>query len=137
MIRRPPRSTRTDTLFPYTTLFRSAECFHDLALIRHCNSRIAPMIDHRPNTSGTRLQYFISEHTSRHFSATRTIASCARAWPVLPCSGWRIHLGTQAFASDNKSGLSDLLAFANEPNTNQFNAFVPMFPHVVMKAHVR
>src|SRR3546814_8246995 len=29
MIRRPPRSTRTDTLFPYTTLFRS---FVDVAL---------------------------------------------------------------------------------------------------------
>src|SRR3546814_6651358 len=27
MIRRPPRSTRTDTLFPYTTLFRSAPGF--------------------------------------------------------------------------------------------------------------
>src|SRR3546814_14138421 len=27
MIRRPPRSTRTDTLFPYTTLFRSPYCF--------------------------------------------------------------------------------------------------------------
>src|SRR3546814_15854739 len=26
MIRRPPRSTRTDTLFPYTTLFRSLGC---------------------------------------------------------------------------------------------------------------
>src|SRR3546814_14147968 len=26
MIRRPPRSTRTDTLFPYTTLFRSSGC---------------------------------------------------------------------------------------------------------------
>src|SRR3546814_8962333 len=26
MIRRPPRSTRTDTLFPYTTLFRSKAC---------------------------------------------------------------------------------------------------------------
>src|SRR3546814_4727940 len=26
MIRRPPRSTRTDTLFPYTTLFRSYMC---------------------------------------------------------------------------------------------------------------
>src|SRR3546814_15588606 len=25
MIRRPPRSTRTDTLFPYTTLFRSSQ----------------------------------------------------------------------------------------------------------------
>src|SRR3546814_8924744 len=28
MIRRPPRSTRTDTLFPYTTLFRSATTCH-------------------------------------------------------------------------------------------------------------
>src|SRR3546814_9492862 len=26
MIRRPPRSTRTDTLFPYPTLFRSSPC---------------------------------------------------------------------------------------------------------------
>src|SRR3546814_12269422 len=31
MIRRPPRSTRTDTLFPYTTLFRSDRDF--LALV--------------------------------------------------------------------------------------------------------
>src|SRR3546814_16674992 len=30
MIRRPPRSTRTDTLFPYTTLFRSAEILREL-----------------------------------------------------------------------------------------------------------
>src|SRR3546814_1660750 len=29
MIRRPPRSTRTDTLFPYTTLFRSARFWRD------------------------------------------------------------------------------------------------------------
>src|SRR3546814_4713555 len=32
MIRRPPRSTRTDTLFPYTTLFRSPECERVLVL---------------------------------------------------------------------------------------------------------
>src|SRR3546814_8444298 len=31
MIRRPPRSTRTDTLFPYTTLFRSMNHGHHLA----------------------------------------------------------------------------------------------------------
>src|SRR3546814_10658216 len=30
MIRRPPRSTRTDTLFPYTTLFRSAVDLRDV-----------------------------------------------------------------------------------------------------------
>src|SRR3546814_7086513 len=32
MIRRPPRSTRTDTLFPYTTLFRSAGARFVMAL---------------------------------------------------------------------------------------------------------
>src|SRR3546814_14941004 len=38
MIRRPPRSTRTDTLFPYTTLFRSRECS---ASGRGCAARAA------------------------------------------------------------------------------------------------
>src|SRR3546814_2977996 len=33
MIRRPPRSTRPDTLFPYTTLFRSPQ--HDLPPVLH------------------------------------------------------------------------------------------------------
>src|SRR3546814_14162667 len=33
MIRRPPRSTRTDTLFPYTTLFRSLERALGLAAV--------------------------------------------------------------------------------------------------------
>src|SRR3546814_8617831 len=32
MIRRPPRSTRTDTLFPYTTLFRSLQRHLGVAL---------------------------------------------------------------------------------------------------------
>src|SRR3546814_19353262 len=34
MIRRPPRSTRTDTLFPYTTLFRSGDCLRIVEQIR-------------------------------------------------------------------------------------------------------
>src|SRR3546814_17183392 len=34
MIRRPPRSTRTDTLFPYTTLFRSEEIYIDITIDR-------------------------------------------------------------------------------------------------------
>src|SRR3546814_5577997 len=34
MIRRPPRSTRTDTLFPYTTLFRS------IAIEQRCQLRV-------------------------------------------------------------------------------------------------
>src|SRR3546814_17278783 len=34
MVRGPPRSTRTDTLFPYTTLFRSNGPFHDSGFLR-------------------------------------------------------------------------------------------------------
>src|SRR3546814_1101846 len=37
MIRRPPRSTRTDTLFPYTTLFRSERPPGSAAIRRRSN----------------------------------------------------------------------------------------------------
>src|SRR3546814_2149873 len=36
MIRRTPRSTRTDTLFPYTTLFRSQDCCLQTRRLRSC-----------------------------------------------------------------------------------------------------
>src|SRR3546814_11926473 len=35
MIRRPPRSTRTDARFPYTTLFRSSMCLCDKLFCLH------------------------------------------------------------------------------------------------------
>src|SRR3546814_5905121 len=39
MIRRPPRSTRTDTLFPYTTLFRSViHHGNDACIVQPCRS---------------------------------------------------------------------------------------------------
>src|SRR3546814_19851846 len=40
MIRRPPRSTRTDTLFPYTTLFRSRKR-RDVEAVHHRRGRNA------------------------------------------------------------------------------------------------
>src|SRR3546814_8444948 len=40
MIRRPPRSTRTDTLFPYTTLFRSIQ-----AIVNKRLAKMRRMID--------------------------------------------------------------------------------------------
>src|SRR3546814_1341047 len=62
MIRRPPRSTRTDTLFPYTTLFRSAE-----AADRHAKSggRLALAI------AGVDDQQRSEEHTSELQSLMR------------------------------------------------------------------
>src|SRR3546814_5677260 len=40
MTRRPPRSTRTDTLFPYTTLFRSHQILFGVAAVRDVLERL-------------------------------------------------------------------------------------------------
>src|SRR3546814_4582233 len=47
MIRRPPRSTRTDTLFPYTTLFRSRVHQHRLAGVDAGHDQSARVLRHR------------------------------------------------------------------------------------------
>src|SRR3546814_8386721 len=77
MIRRPPRSTRTDTLVPYTTLFRSG---HDL-FQRHAGSHAQDRgkdrsrADHRHafalSTLHRRQQERSEEHTSELQSLMR------------------------------------------------------------------
>src|SRR3546814_17792276 len=49
MIRRPPRSTRTDTLFPYTTLFRSRD-------LRSWRLRSETVVRRRGRARGQELQ---------------------------------------------------------------------------------
>src|SRR3546814_14694596 len=46
MIRPPPRSTRTDTLFPYTTLFRSDEnrCLDERRIERDVRGKLLPYV---------------------------------------------------------------------------------------------
>src|SRR6056297_3768459 len=65
MIRRPPRSTRTDTLFPYTTLFRSLAKRHGRApVVAEPRLLIQDRIGHR---GGKRSE----EHTSELQSLRR------------------------------------------------------------------
>src|SRR3546814_8233349 len=54
MIRRPPRSTRTDTLFPYTTLFRSV-------VDQHAWQRLAVQLDH-PASIGLPVHQDVGGH---------------------------------------------------------------------------
>src|SRR3546814_6773886 len=49
MIRRPPRSTRTDTLFPYTTLFRSPFDIASAPFVKTATTNMTP------NRKGDRL----------------------------------------------------------------------------------
>src|SRR3546814_12570544 len=64
MIRRPPRSTRTDTLFPYTTLFRSLG--HRPFLILQ-----AGLCSHPQCAGGMAKAYRSEEHTSELQSLMR------------------------------------------------------------------
>src|SRR3546814_10290213 len=52
MIRRPPRSTRTDTLFPYTTLFRSGAAADGPLSDRHHVRRRTARLDRRRDGDG-------------------------------------------------------------------------------------
>src|SRR3546814_7840874 len=65
MIRRPPRSTRTDTLFPYTTLFRSLRGV--AMMIRPCGS-VLLSTGRKLTTASTKRS---EEHTSELQSLMR------------------------------------------------------------------
>src|SRR3546814_7546593 len=75
MIRRPPRSTRTDTLFPYTTLFRSSSSTAFLLGSSRQSSRRSTNIGritsrYLPRTKTSRRQRS-EEHTSELQSLMR------------------------------------------------------------------
>src|SRR3546814_8783925 len=74
MIRRPPRSTRTDTLFPYTTLFRSHRwASAPMAAPRICRSiaRKGPMPSWRWLSPLASAENRSEEHTSELQSLMR------------------------------------------------------------------
>src|SRR3546814_17996352 len=73
MIRRPPRSTRTDTLFPYTTLFRSIGEQEAVAEMDDAVEVVALPTEHRIEAvTGQRLPRRRSEeHTSELQSLMR------------------------------------------------------------------
>src|SRR3546814_11909600 len=66
MIRRPPRSTRTDTLFPYTTLFRS-------------NCKLPVLVDQAP--------YFADEPVTIFESGAMLLYLAEKSGQFLPAGG--------------------------------------------------
>src|SRR3546814_17367266 len=111
MGRRPPRSTRTDTLFPYTTLFRSGDrllltlddpanrnamsaamrdaLYEALANALDDPSRPAVLIQGAGKcfSTGGALAEFGTAHDLAEAHAVRTLHSCARSLDVLGSRG--------------------------------------------------
>src|SRR3546814_796600 len=81
MIRRPPRSTRTDTLFPYTTLFRSSCFAHEWP--SGCRLRGAALI---PAAESNTLAYIVCDPKTSHVTdyIVRVAGHTLDNWTVWP-----------------------------------------------------
>src|SRR3546814_17736768 len=72
MIRRPPRSTRTDTLFPYTTRFRSNGHEQTITFVSY--------MDSTSNTTMIRFAMRIDGFIYAYDGAGNLLASAAEGW---------------------------------------------------------
>src|SRR3546814_5954460 len=74
MMRRPPRSTRTDTLFPYTTRFRSVDAGGRRTGAAVGGLSSALVLNDRPAAAGRKA----GEHSARFAASVHRIAATAR-----------------------------------------------------------
>src|SRR3546814_19980776 len=98
MIRRPPRSTRTDTLFPYTTLFRSASIPYDRAVTDH--DRTIPLRYSTPAMLGHWLVVLLIVST---YCVAWTMVSLRISPTQLRLFNYHKWIGVTIFALDRKS----------------------------------
>src|SRR3546814_3060122 len=111
MIRRPPRSTRTDTLFPYTTLFRSG---------RQSQSRGIDFAPNR-NADATRGRSFKPQPPSRiemagSFGNEMTV-------PITPLRPFGLD-ATAAFVDENRYHQARTWPFRSEEHTSELQSLM-------------
>src|SRR3546814_9263240 len=99
MRRRPPRSTRTDTRCPYTTLFRSADVAHE--------HHAAPM--QREGFARRRRPFAVHRHRARHGLAALVEAlDQIAAHQPSPCRRWS-GIDTSCRSEEHTSELQSLM----------------------------
>src|SRR3546814_12308548 len=79
MTRRPPRSTRTDTLFPYTTLFRSSHSSATATSVRR-GEPDRDAIPSAPQPSGCRSQPAGPRFRKQHVGSQATSVQALSLW---------------------------------------------------------
>src|SRR3546814_6545992 len=77
MIRRPPRSTRTDTRFPYTTLFRSVmHLYADPGVVAIACPLYLPAPDAFPERRGTAIRHSLEIWRMAYRQRPRSCPNC-------------------------------------------------------------
>src|SRR3546814_14138054 len=112
MIRRPPRSTRTDTLFPYTTLFRSPR----LRRLRHCRRRRRAARPPRraPPTSGPARMTTPTALSTSSQPALDAAAALAYVRQVATRSGSSFLWGLRLLPRRRRAAMYAIYAFCRE-----------------------
>src|SRR3546814_4062802 len=115
MIRRPPRSTRTDTLFPYTTLFRS---FRPAPPCRQSKTPASSHRRHRharayacPRASARRQPPLLASHRGRKTRSeehTSELQSLMRTSYAVFCLKKKIQ-STEIYYTDEQKPISERL----------------------------
>src|SRR3546814_16723962 len=97
MSRRPPRSTRTDTLFPYTTLFRSTAfalaLLHGpfLAVLALLGGFVTPLLVESPAPSVWGLFAYLLALSAAALAVTRAVGAWWLAWGTLDRKSTRLN----------------------------------------------
>src|SRR3546814_13772994 len=86
MIRRPPRSTRTDTIVPYTTLFRSQAGYVDVAAagLQHGAAVAAEVADEHAGPGEHRAAEHVDVAAARQQAAVDHLDAAVAATPTPP-----------------------------------------------------
>src|SRR3546814_1258917 len=116
MIRRPPRSTRTDTLFPYTTLFRSAMLWVGGQIVLH------GLHEYHVGGIAEALESRSEEHTSE-------LQSLMRSSYAVFCLKQKTHEHSllvlpQLLPHNGQRALNDAFHISNHPSLPTSAAFI-------------
>src|SRR3546814_5530475 len=100
MTRRPPRSTRTDTLFPYTTLFRSDLMRFGAPEHIRAKYQARAAVDNRD-----------IEVLDENWCAVDVFLACGTQWRVIPMGGMQgiDYTGLQSRSEEHTSELQSLM----------------------------
>src|SRR3546814_14706011 len=100
MKRRPPRSTRTDTLLPYTTLFRSS-----LSKFAAEGPPVSPSRSHRPAITARPLYISYQAQVERELDQAHLHAASASAQVAISCAA----AAFSEFRAGNRFGKGEFL----------------------------
>src|SRR3546814_10741623 len=101
MTRRPPRSTRTDTLFPDTTLFRSRQ-HHGAQPLRHVEPELDAAVHNSPFSAAAKVARF---RPAIEAVGLRPFGQCAAQLPWL----WQLWQPASTGSEEHTSELQSLM----------------------------